>query len=98
MPPGTRKSTYDNPQYQKAAPFAATVLQALQSADPTNPCITKVPYTGIQFVAIPEFQAIGTIAGQNFAGALAGDMSVDEALKLTQESTERSMQEAGYPK
>ena len=23
-PPGTRKSTYDNPEYQKAAPFAAT--------------------------------------------------------------------------
>ena len=38
VPPGTRKSTYDNPDYQKAAPFAAVTLQAMQTADPTNPC------------------------------------------------------------
>jgi sorbitol/mannitol transport system substrate-binding protein len=31
--PGIRKSTCDNSEYQKA-PFAATTLQALQSADP----------------------------------------------------------------
>jgi sorbitol/mannitol transport system substrate-binding protein len=98
VPPGTRKSTYQNPEYQKAAPFAAATLQAMQTADPTNPCITKVPYTGIQFVGIPEFQAIGTIAGQNIAGALAGNLSVEQALKLTQASTERAMHEAGYMK
>ena len=98
VPPGTRKSTYDNPEYQKAAPFAATALQAIQTADPTNPCITKVPYTGIQFVGIPGFQSIGTIAGQNIAGALAGNMSVDQALKATQTTAERSMREAGYLK
>src|SRR5260370_542287 len=81
VPPGTRKSTYDNPEYQKAAPFAATTLQAMQSADPTNPCIKKVPYTGVQFVGIPEFQSIGTVVGQNIAGAIAGKMSLDHALK-----------------
>ena len=55
IPPGTRKSTYDNPEYQKAAPFAAVTLKALQTADPTNPCIRKVPYTGIQFVPFRNF-------------------------------------------
>ena len=49
-PPGTRKSTYANPQYQKAAPFAATVLAAIESADPTKQTKDPVPYTGIQFV------------------------------------------------
>ena len=45
VPPGTRKSTYDNPDYQKAAPFAVVTLKAMQTADPTNPCIKPVPYT-----------------------------------------------------
>jgi sorbitol/mannitol transport system substrate-binding protein len=97
-PPGTRKSTYDNPDYQKAAPFAATTLQAMQTADPTNPCIKKVPYIGIQFVGIPEFQSIGTVVGQNVAGALAGKMSVDQALKNSQSAAERAMVQGGYLK
>src|ERR1017187_8609716 len=29
VPPGTRKSTYDNPDYQKAAPFASVTLKAM---------------------------------------------------------------------
>jgi sorbitol/mannitol transport system substrate-binding protein len=97
-PPGTRKSTYDNPEYQKAAPFAPVTLQSLQSADPTNPAIKKVPYTGIQFVGIPEFQSIGTVVGQNIAGALAGKMSIDQALKNSQSAAERAMVQGGYLK
>src|SRR5882757_5945795 len=83
VPPGTRKSTYDNPDYQKA-PFAAATLQAMQSADPTKPCIKPVPYTGIQFVGIPEFQSFGTVVGQNISGALAGKGAVDQVLKESQ--------------
>jgi polyol transport system substrate-binding protein len=98
IPPGTRKSTYDNPDYQKAAPFAATTLQAMQSADPTNPCIKKVPYTGIQFVGIPEFQSIGQVTGQQIAGALAGKLSVDQALKNSQNAAQRAMIQGGYIK
>ena len=64
--PGTRKSTYDNPDYQKAAPFAAVTLQAMQTADPTNPCIKPVPYTGVQFVGIPEFQSFGRRGGTEY--------------------------------
>jgi sorbitol/mannitol transport system substrate-binding protein len=98
VPPGTRKSTFDNPDYQKAAPFAATTLQAMQTADPTNPCIKKVPYTGIQFVGIPEFQGLGDQVGQNIAGALSGNMSVDQALKNSQAAAERTMVQGGYIK
>ena len=98
VPPGTRKSTFDNPDYQKAAPFAATTLQAMQTADPTNPCIKKVPYTGIQFVGIPEFQGLGDQVGQNIAGALSGNMSVDQALKNSQTAAERTMVQGGYIK
>jgi sorbitol/mannitol transport system substrate-binding protein len=97
VPPGTRKSTYDNPEYQKA-PFAAPTLQAMQSADPTNPCIKPVPYTGIQFVGIPEFQSFGGVVGQNISGALAGKSSVDQALKDSQAAVARAVKQAGYPK
>jgi sorbitol/mannitol transport system substrate-binding protein len=98
VPPGTRKSLYDNPEYQKAAPFAATTLQAMQSADPTNPAIKKVPYTGIQFVGIPEFQSIGQVTGQQIAGALAGKLTVDQALKNSQNAAQRAMIQGGYIK
>jgi ABC-type glycerol-3-phosphate transport system substrate-binding protein len=98
VPPGTRKSTYDNPDYQTAAPFAPVTLRAMQTADPTNPCIKPVPYTGVQFVGIPEFQSLGTVVGQNISGVLAGKMSVDQALKDSQAAAERTMKEAGYVK
>ena len=64
VPPGTRKSLYDNPEYQTAAPFAALTLASINSADPTKPTVDPVPYTGVQFVAIPEFQGLGTTVGQ----------------------------------
>lgn len=72
VPPGTRQiPTYANEEYKKAAPFADTVLKAIESADPTKPTKDPVPYTGIQFVAIPEFQAIGTLVGQAISSAVA---------------------------
>ncbi len=37
LPPGTRKSTYELPEYQKAAPFAKEVEQAIETADPAHP-------------------------------------------------------------
>jgi len=97
VPPGTRKSTYDNPEYQKA-PFAAPTLKAMQSADPTNPCIKQVPYTGIQFVLIPEFQSFATVVGQNISGALADKLTVEQALKDSQAAVGRAVKQAGYQK
>jgi sorbitol/mannitol transport system substrate-binding protein len=98
VPPGTRKSTYALPEYQKAAPFAATVLEAIMSADPSKPTKDPVPYTGVQFVAIPEFQSIGTVVGQQIAAALVGQQSVDQALDAAQSQVERDIRRAGYPK
>jgi sorbitol/mannitol transport system substrate-binding protein len=98
VPPGTRKSTYENPEYQKKAPFAEATLKAMQTADPTNPCVQKVPYTGITFVGIPEFQSLGTTVGQNVAGLVTGKTSLEQTLKLNQNEAERTMKQAGYLK
>ena len=70
----------------------------MQAADPTNPAIKPVPYTGVQFVGVPEFQSFGTVVGQNIAGALAGSSTVDQALKASQTAVERAVKQAGYPK
>ena len=97
-PPGTRLSTYENDSYKKAAPFADFVLKAIEAADPSHPTVQPVPYTGVQFVAIPEFQGLGTTVGQNVASALAGQTTGDKALTASQTAAERVMKQAGYPK
>ena len=97
VPPGTRLSTY-NDAYLKAAPFARITLQMMQNADPAHPSAKPVPYVGIQYVTIPEFQAIGTSVGKLFSAALTGQMSVEQALSAAQIATVKDMKRAGYPK
>ena len=98
VPPGTRTSLYKNPDYLKAAPFAQLTLDSINSADPHHATVKPVPYTGVQFVAIPEFQGMGTDVGQDFSAALAGTMTVDQALAKAQASTEAAMKKGGYIK
>jgi polyol transport system substrate-binding protein len=95
VPPGTRQSLYDNPEYQKV-PFAKMTLESINSADPTNPTVDPVPYTGVQFVAIPEFAGIATQVGQEFSAALAGQQSAEEALQKAQTLVAEEMEAAGY--
>jgi len=95
VPPGTRTSLYENPEYQKV-PFAAMTLESINSANPQEPSVQEVPYVGVQFAAIPEFQGIGTSVGQQFSAALAGQSTVEEALEAAQNLTQREMNKAGY--
>jgi sorbitol/mannitol transport system substrate-binding protein len=98
VPPGTRTSLYANSKYTEAAPFATMTLDSINSADPLHPTVMEVPYTGVQFVAIPEFQGLGTQVGQLFSAALAGQSSVDDALAQAQAVSERTMKKAKYIK
>ena len=98
VPPGTRTSLYTNEEYKKAASFAEPTLAAMNAADITKPSVKPVPYTGGQFVAIPEFQGLGTTVGQLFSAVLAGQSSVDDALAQAQTTAVREMTRAGYIK
>src|SRR5277367_4151011 len=98
VPPGTRTSLYQNPEYLKVAPFAKPTLASIDAADPNKPTVQPVPYVGVQYAAIPEFQGIGTAVGQQFSAALSGASTVDAALAAAQSSTEREMKRAGYIK
>ncbi|RVX41076.1 carbohydrate ABC transporter substrate-binding protein (CUT1 family) [Nonomuraea polychroma] len=89
VPAGKRASTYEIPEYKKAsAAFGDITLKSIEEADPANPGVQPRPTVGIQFVAIPEFQDLGTKVTQEISAAIAGKTSVDEALNNGQKLAE----------
>jgi sorbitol/mannitol transport system substrate-binding protein len=87
LPPGTRKSTYQIPQYKKAAKaFATQTLDAISSAPIDNPGTTKRPgLPGVQYVGIPQFQDVGNGCTEQFSAVIAGRAAIDAALKNCQD-------------
>jgi sorbitol/mannitol transport system substrate-binding protein len=98
VPPGTRTSTYNNPRYREVADFAAITLNSIKNANYNNPTVEPVPYKGIQYVAIPEFQGLGEEVSQELAAYLAGQKNLDSALEACQAATLRVAREGGYLK
>ena len=85
VPPGTRTSLYSNPAYLSAAKaFAPITIASIDSTDPDHPTVNPVPYVGIQYVDIPQFESLGVTVGQQIAGAIAGTESVSQALQASQ--------------
>jgi sorbitol/mannitol transport system substrate-binding protein len=85
VPPGARQSTYQIPEYVEASKaYAQQTLAAIAAADQKKPTVEPVPYTGIQFLAIPEFQDLGTRVSQQLSAAIAGQQTADEALDQAQ--------------
>ncbi|MEW2611942.1 sugar ABC transporter substrate-binding protein [Streptomyces sp. NPDC047880] len=89
VPAGKRASTYQIPQYKKAAAsFGDITLKSIEQADPSDPGTQPRPTVGIQFVAIPEFQDLGTKVTQEISAAIAGKTSVETALNRAQKLAE----------
>ena len=91
IPPGTRKSTYQNAQYLKAAPFSQFVLSAIENADLRDGAIKPGAYREMQYVGIPEFPAIGDQVGLEVAATLTGKQSVKQALAAAQALVQEQM-------
>jgi len=99
VPPGSRLSTYQIPEYKEsAAAFADLTVQAINQADVANAGTQPRPYTGVQYVGIPEFQSLGTSVSQEISAAIAGRQTVDQALQKGQQQAEQVAKEAGYKK
>lgn len=96
VPPGTRYSTYRNEEYNAAVPFAKFVFDAIVGRAPNDATLNLSPYQDIQYVAIPEFAAIGTEVGININQVLKGKISLNTALQKSQEFVEKKMRLAGY--
>jgi sorbitol/mannitol transport system substrate-binding protein len=85
VPPGARTSLYSNPSYLAAAKaFAPITIQSIDGTDPDHPTVNPVPYVGVQYVDIPQFESLGVQVGQQIAGAIAGTESVSQALSASQ--------------
>jgi sorbitol/mannitol transport system substrate-binding protein len=83
--PGTRTSTYAIPEYQAASKgFAQVTLESIAHADITKPTVDPVPYIGVQYVDIDEFQKLGDDVSKEFAKVIAGTQTVDQALQKAQ--------------
>ena len=86
VPPGSRTSTYDIPEYKDAASaYAPLTLEVMSAVNPTQPGVNPQPYTGVQYVSIPEFQDVGNQCAQLIADYLANRTSVDDALAKCQD-------------
>jgi sorbitol/mannitol transport system substrate-binding protein len=96
-PPGSRVSTYKIPEYQAATKdYANLTLASIRAADPLHATIDPVPYTGVQYVCIPEFEQIGDFTSQQIAGAISGRITSDEAIKVSEQKIREIMKDAGY--
>jgi sorbitol/mannitol transport system substrate-binding protein len=82
IPPGTRRSTYEIPQYRKAArAFAKPTLAAIESAPIDDPGTTRRPGNpGIQYVGVPQFQDVGNQCTEQFAAVIRGRSAIHAAL------------------
>ncbi|GAA3219278.1 sugar ABC transporter substrate-binding protein [Pseudonocardia petroleophila] len=86
VPAGKRASTYEIPEYlAEAGAFAEQTRSAIESADPRNPGVQPRPAIGIQFVGIPEFPDLGTQVSQQISSAIAGQVTVQDALERGQQ-------------
>jgi sorbitol/mannitol transport system substrate-binding protein len=83
--PGTRTSTYAIAEYKAAAgAFAQVTLDSIAHADVNHPTVDPVPYVGVQYVDIDEFQQLGDQVSQEFAKVITGGQTVDQALAKAQ--------------
>jgi len=46
--------------------------------------VNPVPYVGVQYVDIPQFETLGLSVGQQIAGAIAGTESTSAAISAAQ--------------
>ena len=91
VPAGKRLSTYDRAEYVKASTaFAGPTRAAILSADPANAGVQPRPVPGIQFMDFPEFSALATTVSQYVSTAIAGQVSVENALNEGQKVATRA--------
>lgn len=97
VPPGTRRSTYQDTPYGDF-PWTDIELDSIETADPENPTEEPVPYTGIQYIVIPEWQSLGDQVGRFLSGVLAGDSTADEMAQQAQQAALEVARQGGYLK
>ncbi|MCF8568003.1 sugar ABC transporter substrate-binding protein [Alicyclobacillus tolerans] len=96
VPPGTRLSLYSNPNYLKAAPFAHTVLSQMEMMSVSHPTNHPVPYLASSWLALPNFDEMGTQIGQIMSAVEAGKESVSQALQQSNQIAAQGAKQLGH--
>ena len=77
VPPGQPAVDLPDPEYQQVSKaYGQLTLDSIEARNPLKPTVQPVPYTGVQFLAIPEFQDLGTRVSQQISAAIADQQSV----------------------
>lgn len=99
VPPGSRVSTYQLPEYREATKaFAQPTLDAIEAVNGRQPGVHPQPWVGVQYVGVPEFAGLGNRVSAEISAAIAGQQSVDEALEKAQLFAEDVVKGGGYKK
>ena len=82
----TRSQHFEIPEFREATePYRDIVLDEFNAADPNNPGTTPRPgLPGVQYVGVPEFQQVASHCSAEFATAVEGWITIDEALDTCQ--------------
>ena len=97
VPPGTRRSTYKDTKYKQNS-WAEIEINSIEGATPEQPTKKPVPYTGVQYVGIPEFQQLGDEVGRMLAGVLAGQKDVEAMAQQAQQAALQVAKQGQYLK
>jgi len=94
IPPGTRKSSYSNPNYANKASFGQFVLSNIQDGIPLGAIIRTTPAGEKLFISIPRFHAIGDYVGTLIVKVIQGDITQEQALQKAQQFSEKIMKQS----
>lgn len=94
-PPASRYSTYEKPVIA-ALPYAQATLNALAPLDFTKPAVNPVPYVGLQYMAIVEFQEAATQMTQWVLDYVTDGITLDQAIANSQALFEEIAEDGGY--
>ena len=83
VPPGTRRSTTEDTPYGEN-PWTDVELTSIETADLNNPTRDPVPYAGIQYIPIPEWQQLGDFMGRQLASVVTGDSTPEQMQEACQ--------------
>ena len=70
----------------------------MKNADYDKPTYDPVPYKGVQYVSIPEFQGLGEQVGQELAAYLSGTKDLESVIQACQKATLEVSKDGGYYK
>lgn len=97
-PSGTRKSTYELPEYKSACDFADITKTAIMNANFKHPAVNDTPYVGNSCPSLAEYSSWGETCGQELAAYLSGQKDINTVLADCQKAAGDAATDGGYKK